>query len=293
MRFVIITGMSGAGKTTVLHTLEDYGYFCVDNLPIGLLEKFAEISSDKSLETDKVAIGIDIRSGHLLNELAEVLIRLKANHFTYEIVFLDASDEVLLKRFKETRREHPLMRGGRIEDGITRERKEIDFLKQKADYIVDTSKLLTRELKREVEKIFLTEKKYSNIIVTVESFGYKNGIPKDADLVFDVRFLPNPYYDSNLKPLTGDDKSVQDYVMQNGDGEKFLEKLFDMLQFLIPQYIENEGKHQLVVAIGCTGGRHRSVTIANKLYEKLQSLSYSTRIYHRDKEKEAYIKGDL
>jgi len=293
MRFVIITGMSGAGKTTVLHTLEDYGYFCVDNLPIGLLEKFAEISSDKSLETDKVAIGIDIRSGHLLNELAEVLIRLKANHFTYEIVFLDASDEVLLKRFKETRREHPLMRGGRIEDGITRERKEIDFLKQKADYIVDTSKLLTRELKREVEKIFLTEKKYSNIIVTVESFGYKNGIPKDADLVFDVRFLPNPYYDSNLKPLTGDDKSVQDYVMKNGDGEKFLEKLFDMLQFLIPQYIENEGKHQLVVAIGCTGGRHRSVTIANKLYEKLQSLSYSTRIYHRDKEKEAYIKGDL
>ncbi len=292
MRFVIVTGMSGAGKSTALRTMEDSGYFCVDNLPVLLIEKFAEISRDQNFNYDRVAIGIDIRNGKKLDDLSLVLANLKNDNFKYEILFLDASDAVLVKRFKETRREHPLARGGRVEDGIKEERGRIGFLREIADYIVDTSGLLTRELKKEVNKLLSAEKEYSNMIVSIVSFGYKNGIPRDADLVFDVRFLPNPYYVDELKKHTGNDKPVQDYVMQSGEAEEFMTRLYGMLEYLIPRFVENEGKHQLVVAIGCTGGRHRSVTIANGLFEKLQSLPYSVRVVHRDIGMDTIIKGE-
>ena len=292
MRFVIVTGMSGAGKSTALRTMEDLGYFCVDNLPVLLIEKFAEISRDQNFKYDKVAVGIDIRSGKKLDDLSLVLANLKNDNFTYEILFLDANDSELVKRFKETRREHPLTRGGRVEDGIAEERGRIAFLREIADYIVDTSGLLTRELKKEVKKLLGKGKEYSNMIVSVVSFGYKNGIPRDADLVFDVRFLPNPYYVSELKNHTGNDEEVRAHVMSTGEGEEFLDKLYGMLEFLIPKFVENEGKHQLVVAIGCTGGRHRSVTIANYLYERLQELPYSVRVFHRDIGMDTIIKGE-
>ena len=292
MRFIIVTGMSGAGKSTALRTMEDQGYFCVDNLPVLLIEKFAEISRDPNFNYDMVAVGIDIRAGKKLEDLGQVLTNLKDDSFTYEIPFLDASDSELVKRFKETRREHPLARGERIENGITEERLRIAFLREIADYIVDTSGLLTRELKREIGKILTAEKEYSNMILSVVSFGYKNGIPRDADLVFDVRFLPNPYYIPELKKCTGNDQAVQDYVMQTGEGQEFLDRLYRLLEFLVPRYQENEGKHQLVIAIGCTGGRHRSVTISNLLYDMLQNLPYSSRVFHRDIGMDTIIKGD-
>ncbi|MCR4838814.1 MAG: RNase adapter RapZ [Eubacterium sp.] len=292
MRFVIVTGMSGAGKSTALRTMEDMGYFCVDNLPVLLIEKFAEISRDPNFNYDKVAVGIDIRSGKKLDDLSLVLLNLKNDNFTFEILFLDANDSELVKRFKETRREHPLARGGRVESGIAEERGRIAFLREVADYIVDTSGLLTRELKKEVSKILSTEKEYSNMIVSIVSFGYKNGIPRDADLVFDVRFLPNPYYVPELKSHTGNEECIREYVMRTGEGEQFLDRLYNMLEFLIPQYVENEGKHQLVVAIGCTGGRHRSVTIANLIHERLQALPYSVRVFHRDIGMDTILKGE-
>ena len=292
MRFIIVTGMSGAGKSTALRTMEDQGYFCVDNLPVLLIEKFAEISRDPNFNYDKVAVGIDIRAGKKLEDLKGVLANLKDDNFTFEILFLEASDSELVKRFKETRRDHPLARGERVENGITEERLRVAFLREIANYIVDTSGLLTRELKKEITKILASEKEYSNIIVSVVSFGYKNGIPRDADLVFDVRFLPNPYYIPDLKGRTGNDTAVQEYVMRTGEGQDFLDRLYHLMEFLIPRYQENEGKHQLVVAIGCTGGRHRSVTIANLLYDMLQQLPYSSRIFHRDIGMDTIIKGE-
>ena len=292
MRFVIVTGMSGAGKSTALRTMEDLGYFCVDNLPVLLIEKFAEIVRDPNFKYDKVAVGIDIRSGKKLDDLSLMLLNLKNDNYTYEILFLDANDAELVKRFKETRRDHPLARGGRVEDGIAEERGRIAFLKEFANYIVDTTGLLTRELKREVKKILAKGKEYSNMIISIVSFGFKNGIPRDADMVFDVRFLPNPYYVEELKNHTGEEEAVRNYVMASGEGEEFLNKISDMMEYLVPRFVENEGKNQLVVAVGCTGGRHRSVTIANLLYERLQKLPYSVRVFHRDIGMDTVIKGE-
>ncbi len=292
MRFIIVTGMSGAGKSTVLKALEDMDYFCVDNLPVMLIKKFAEISSDSNFKNDKVAIGIDIRSGEALGELSTMLSYLREDKFTYEIIYLDATDQVLVKRYKETRREHPLAHGGRIEDGIAEERQRIDFLKKLADYTIDTSGLLTRELKKEVKKIVLSEKKYNNMIVTVMSFGYKFGIPQDADVVFDVRFMPNPYYETELRSKTGNDDEIQEYVMAAPSSVEFVDKLYDMVKFLVPNFINGEDRHQLVIAVGCTGGRHRSVTVANILGEKLKELPYSTRVFHRDIANDIYVKGE-
>lgn len=290
MRFVVVTGMSGAGKSTTLKTLEDAGYFCVDNLPIQLIPRFAEIAYDSKTQVDNVAIGIDIRSGEALDQLTDCLQDLKHHGYPYEILFLDASDDVLVKRYKETRRNHPLVREGRVEIGIALEREKVSFLRDSASYIIDTSNLLTRELKNELEKIFVENHAFSNFIVTVVSFGFKYGIPRDADLVFDVRFLPNPYYIPELKSLTGNDKLVQDYVMKADETSIFLSKLLDMMQFLIPNYIK-EGKNQLVVAIGCTGGKHRSVTLVNGIYRSMLSLPYSVRKEHRDIEKDSKTKG--
>ena len=292
MRFVIVTGMSGAGKSTALKMLEDMGYFCVDNLPIMLLPKFVEMITTPNTEVDKVALGIDIRSGQSLKGLEEQLEDMYTRGVDYEILFLDAKSNVLVKRYKETRRQHPLGKMGHVDSGIAEERERIAFLKMRATYILDTSKMLTRELKTELEKIFVEGKDFKNLYVTVMSFGFKYGIPEDADLVFDVRFLPNPYYIEDLKPKTGNEKEVQDYVLNNERADVFLEKLTGMIDFLLPNYIW-EGKNHLVIAIGCTGGKHRSVTLANCLYEFVkQQEQYGVRIEHRDIGKDAIRKGN-
>ena len=287
MRFVIVTGMSGAGKSTVLKMLEDAGYFCVDNLPVPLLPKFAELVSGQEDGTmTKAALGIDIRSGEGLVTVNKVLDNISYFSSHYEILFLDCNDSVLIKRYKETRRQHPLSMGGRVEDGIRNERKKMKFLKDRADYIIDTSQMLVRDLKGEVDKIFVKDEPYQNFFMTVLSFGFKYGIPVDADLVFDVRFLPNPYYVEDLRKKTGNEKEVQDYVMNCEEAGEFLNKIEDLLIFLAPLYIK-EGKNQLVIAVGCTGGKHRSVTVANGIYERLKGLGYSVKAEHRDIEKDA------
>lgn len=292
MRLVIITGMSGAGKSTALKVLEDAGYFCVDNLPIALITKFADLIFTQSQEISKAALGIDIRSGQALEGLKKVLEEMTAKNYNYEILFLDAADEVLVKRYKETRRNHPLSIASRIERGIGLERERVEFLKEQADYILDTSQLLTRELKIEIEKIFIQDENFKNLFITILSFGFKYGIPQDSDLVFDVRFLPNPYYIEELRHKTGNDKEIQDYVMGFEPAHIFVDKLEGMLRFLIPNYIL-EGKNQLVVAIGCTGGKHRSVTLANEIYKRLREdgAVYGIKIEHRDIEKDAKRKA--
>ncbi len=291
MRFVIVTGMSGAGRGTSLRMLEDMGYFCVDNLPVSLIGKFSELVYSGTSEISKVALGIDIRNGKALSELQTILEELTIAGYTFEILFLDAQDGVLIKRYKETRRNHPLAGDGRIAEGIDEERKRLVFLKKQADYIIDTSSLLTRELKIELEKIFVQNREFKNLVITVLSFGFKFGIPNDSDLVFDVRFLPNPYYYEELRKLNGNDREVQDFVMGFEAAHRFLDKLTDMIRCLIPNYVQ-EGKNQLVIAIGCTGGKHRSVTLANKLYGKLKEhTDYVVRIEHRDIEKDAIVKA--
>ncbi len=286
MRFVIVTGMSGAGKSSTLKMLEDAGYFCVDNLPVPLISKFATLISRGYAEHDRIAIGVDIRSGQGLTELEPFLHEMKESRLACEILYLDCSDDVLIKRYKETRRAHPLAGTGRVETGIAEERKRTEFLKKEADYILDTSQLLTRELKQQIEKIFVKNEMFRNFMITVLSFGFKYGIPADADLVFDVRFLANPYYVPELKHKTGNDREVQEFVMQTEAAGIFLDKLEDMLKFLIPNYI-NEGKNQLVVAIGCTGGKHRSVTLANAVTKRLGTLEYGIKVDHRDIGKDA------
>ena len=287
MKFVILTGMSGAGKSTAIKMMEDMGFYCVDNIPIALLEKFVELTDLQSNELQKVAVGIDIRSGQALGELRDVLDRIQKRGVSYQILFLDAEDSVLVKRYKETRRNHPLSGGERVDKGIEEERKRLAFLKEREDYIIDTSQLLTRELKAEMEKIFMQNQDYKNLFITILSFGFKYGIPTDSDLVFDVRFLPNPYYVEGLRAKTGNDKEIQDYVLQFEEAHVFLNKLEDMLNFLIPNYIA-EGKNQLVISIGCTGGKHRSVTLANELYKCLSKRTeYGIKIEHRDIGKDA------
>lgn len=282
MRFVIVTGMSGAGKSTALKVLEDIGYFCVDNIPIPLVEKFTELAMTPETEYNKVALGVDIRSGREIEGLQSVLEHLAARGLNYEILYLDANDTTLLRRYKETRRSHPLARNGRIEDGIVHEREALAFLRKQADWIIDSSTLLVRELRAELEKIFVNSQEYRNIYITILSFGFKYGIPVDSDLVFDVRFLPNPYYLEELKHKTGQDAEVRNYVLGFDLTHEFLKKLEDMADFLIPNYV-SEGKNQLVISIGCTGGKHRSVTLANCLFEYLSRKSgYGLKIEHRD-----------
>lgn len=320
MRFVIVTGMSGAGKSTALKTLEDLGYFCADNLPLALVGKFAELcaamqlagardtvsqeesmpaetaasttAQDTELNTNtdaecrgvhtQFALGVDIRSGWEIGKLPEVFQNLTDHKIPYEILFLEARDSVLLKRYKETRRSHPLARDGRIDEGIRREREALVFLKKQSDYILDTSSLLTRELRAELEKIFADRQVYRNIYITVLSFGFKYGIPADSDLMFDVRFLPNPYYVDDLRCKTGKDREVQEYVMHSDKAQLFLKKLVDLIDFLLPNYVL-EGKNQLVISIGCTGGKHRSVTIAEQLYRHLsERAGYGVKLEHRD-----------
>lgn len=282
MRFVIVTGMSGGGKSTALRMLEDAGFYCVDNLPVPLIEKFVELIAMPNSEVSKVALGLDVRADQPFEDAQKILEKLKENGYSFEILFMEASDQVLLKRYKETRRMHPLSPDGRVEDGILKERRILQDIRSKADYVIDTSKLLTRELKEEIDRIFVKNEEYNSLMITILSFGFKHGIPADADLVFDVRFLPNPFYIDELKYKTGNDKEVQDYVMSFPEAELFIDKLCDMLSFLIPNYVK-EGKYQLVIGIGCTGGKHRSVTLANRLYSRLKNKGdYGLKIAHRD-----------
>ena len=282
MRFVVVTGMSGGGKATAIKMLEDEGYYCVDNLPVRLIDKFMELVFMPGSEISKVVLGLDVRSDKPFAYVEEVLVKLREKGYAYEILFMDASDETLIKRYKETRRAHPMAPDGRVEDGIHREREVLRSIKAKADYVIDTSTLLTRELKEELVRIFQENKHYNSLFISVMSFGFKYGIPSDADLVFDVRFLPNPFYIEELKHQTGNDAPVREYVESFPQTREFQEKLEDMITFLIPNYIK-EGKNQLVIAIGCTGGKHRSVTLANDLYSRLKDKGdYGIKLYHRD-----------
>ncbi len=289
MRFVIVTGLSGAGKTEATKSLEDMGYFCVDNLPPRLIPKFAEACNSGNIE--KVALVIDIRGGVFFDDLFESLMYLKSSEFKYEILFLDASDDILVKRFKEARRSHPLAPQGRVLTGISEERNKLREVKDRADIIIDTSKYKIGDLREEMTKYFgdetLPEKQLS---ITILSFGFKYGIPVDSDLVFDVRFIPNPFYIPELKPFSGLDAPVRDYVLGQDETKEFLGKLTDMLEFLIPNY-KKEGKRQLIIAIGCTGGRHRSVAIANEIYQNLHEKNYDVYIEHRDIKEDVH-KGD-
>lgn len=282
MRFVVVTGMSGGGKQTAMKMLEDIGFYCVDNLPVPLVPTFAELLIQTGSEIKKAAIGLDIRSDKAFGDIKKALGQLEAMGVAYEVLFMDASDSVLLKRYKESRRMHPIDGEGAIEDSIAKERYILQGIREKADYVIDTSSLLTRELKEELDHIFVSNKAYNSLMITIMSFGFKNGIPMDSDLVFDVRFLPNPFYVDELKNKTGNDKEVYDYVMSFPESGAFLEKLTDMLDFLIPNYVK-EGKYRLVVGIGCTGGKHRSVTLANALYDRLKDKgNYGLTLVHKD-----------
>lgn len=286
MRFVVVTGMSGGGKTTALKMLEDAGFYCVDNLPISLVEKLVELIAIPESEIDKVALGLDVRADMRFEDAQKTLKRVKSKGYPIEILFLDCDDNVLIKRYKETRRIHPLVQDGRVEDAVHQERRILHDIQKNADYVIDTTNLLTRELKAELDRIFVKNEEYNSLMITVMSFGFKYGIPTDADLVFDVRFLPNPYYIDGLRNKTGNDPEVQDYVMSCPEAEEFLDKLTDMLNFLVPNYVR-EGKYRLVIGIGCTGGKHRSVTLANALYQRMKEHQgeYGIHLIHKDVDK--------
>ena len=281
MKFVIITGLSGAGKSLTVKFMEDLGYFCVDNLPPALIPKFGQLCEKTRGSLDRIALVMDIRGGLFFDELFKSLEAFKALGYDYEILFLDASDEVLIKRFKETRRSHPLSREGSIGEGIRIERNKLERLKSSAETILDTSRLNPTQLKEELRHLFLEGGERNHFIISLSSFGFKHGLPLDSDIVMDVRFLPNPHYEDELKIFTGLDEKVRKFVMDNEVSGEFLDKLEELMLFLIPQYIK-EGKHQVVVAIGCTGGRHRSVTMVIELAKRLRAKDYRIIVEHRD-----------
>ncbi|MEG0847161.1 MAG: RNase adapter RapZ [Niameybacter sp.] len=286
MEFIIVTGMSGAGKSTAINCLEDMGYYCVDNLPPMLIPNFVSLIVDKKQQYDKVVLGIDIRGGILFDDLFSSLKELKLAGYEYKIIFFDCDDEVLIKRYKETRRLHPLARNERIQEGIEKERDILIEVKDKADYIIDTTHLLAKDVKNVLYDILTEKTNFQSLMITILVFGFKYGVPIDADLLFDVRFIPNPYYLPELRPLTGNEQQIQDYVMNFEVTKTFLEKLQDMVDFLIPHYTK-EGKNQLVIGIGCTGGKHRSVVLGNALYQYLKNSGNVVTILHRDIDKDS------
>lgn len=283
MDTIIVTGMSGSGKNTAFKMLEDFGYFCVDNLPAKLIDKFMELALDSPETMEKVALGIDIRGGENLDSVLEHLDQIFEKHEMFRLLFLDASDDILIRRYKESRRVHPLADSAvGLEAQISLERERLRPMKERADIVIDTSHILTRELQERLYDIFVKKEAYKNLNITVMTFGYKYGVPQEADYVIDVRFLPNPYYDQALRPLSGNDEAIRDYVFSDGKGWEFMDKLYAFLDFLIPEFIR-VGKNQLVIAIGCTGGRHRSVSVGNTLYRRLsENRSYGTSLFHRD-----------
>ncbi|WP_455089903.1 RNase adapter RapZ [Peptoanaerobacter stomatis] len=281
MKIVIITGLSGSGKSEAMNVMEDLGYYCIDNLPPEIIPKIVTLGYDSKGQLDKIALGIDIRGYQFLKEINTAINFLQESGYDYNVIFLESNNETLVRRYKMSRRKHPLSNGEDILDGISKEREMLKDIRKKAKYIIDTSNFLPIDLRREVISLFNENIKSKGFIITIISFGFKYGIPIDSDLVYDVRFMPNPYYIEELKEKTGNDKDVQEYVLNDVNSVKFLEKLYDMIDFLLPMYIK-EGKNQLVISIGCTGGKHRSVTISNKLYEHLENQNYNAYIKHRD-----------
>lgn len=285
MQYTIVTGMSGSGKTKVIRYLEDMGYFCIDNMPPVLIPKFAEMLSSVNGNFNNVALVIDIRVGDMINELLAQINDLKRKGYDCKLLYLDADDETLVKRYKETRRQHPLDNARGLLASIQQERKMLSALYNAADFVIDTSNLSTQDLLQKLKSIYASPDSRHSLEINVMAFGFKYGMPLDADLVFDVRCFPNPFYIDELKHRTGNDKAVQDYVMSFPTSVKFMEKLEDMMSFMIPLYIE-EGKVSLSIAIGCTGGKHRSVTMTNKLADYLKSKDYSVNVTYRDIGKE-------
>ena len=281
IRFVIITGLSGAGKSQAMHSFEDLGYFCIDNLPPMLIPKFAELVAQSDGKINRVALVSDIRGGEFFTSLLEALQILEDIGFDYEIIFLEADEDVLIRRFKETRRRHPLASLGSILEGIKEETSRLVSIRSKADKIIDTTTLSPQQLKEEIISLYAPDSEQENILITLVAFGFKYGVPLDADLVFDVRFLPNPHYVEHLRPLTGNNEEVKEYVWKWTITHKFFQKLVDMIQFLVPCYIK-EGKPHLVIAIGCTGGKHRSVSIVNELGSILSGKNYRVIKEYRD-----------
>jgi len=285
MRFIVITGISGAGKSLVAQYLEDAGFFCIDNLPPLLIPKISEICSQSYRKMDKIALVIDIRGGELLNDLFPALDALGGEGHTFEILFMEASDKVVIKRYKESRRSHPLAQEGRLLKGIAEERHVLQKIKDRADYVIETSNLTPKQLKDAITGIIGNDSTFHGLIINIISFGFKYGIPIECDLIFDVRFIPNPFYIESMKKQTGKHENVKEYVHKMPETVEFLDKLNSMLDFLIPNYVK-EGKSQLVIGIGCTGGRHRSVVIADALYRNLTEKQHKTVLEHRDIEKD-------
>lgn len=285
MELIIITGLSGAGKSKAVNALEDMGYYCVDNMPPKLIVSFFELYQRARGKVEKVAIVVDARGGDMFQDLFTGLGQLRANGCDYKILFLDCKDSVIITRYKETRRRHPLMEGEvqTVEEAIRAERELLARAREMADYVVDTTLLTSAQLKEKVSAIFLNNVG-EQLLVTCMSFGFKHGLPSDADLVFDVRCLPNPFYVEELRPKTGLDREVRDYIFRFPESGRFREKLFEMMDFLIPLYIR-EGKSQLVVAMGCTGGKHRSVAYASLLAEHLEGMGVGVVTTHRDMKK--------
>lgn len=279
-RLIIITGMSGAGKSTAANYFEDKGFFCVDNLPPFLLPKIASMGSNGRGGCTDTAIVVDIREGNLLKDLIPVLDEMKQDDIYFEVLFLDANDNTIIKRYKETRRTHPLNKEMSLPEAIAKEREILADIKSRSDYVIDNSELLTREFLQELDNIVFN-KKFTGLVINVISFGFKYGIPVESDLIFDVRFLPNPHYVPSLKNLTGKSQAVKNYVFRYEETGIFMEKLTDMLEFLIPQYVK-EGKQHLIIGIGCTGGRHRSVAVANETANRLKKEGHSVVCRHRD-----------
>lgn len=279
-KFLIITGMSGAGKTQTIRTLEDMNYFCVDNMPPALITKFAELSRQSSAPRN-TAIVVDIRGGRIFDKLVEVLDELRLNGYSYEMLFLDASDAVLIRRYKETRRRHPLGQGRTLSESIAYERSSLQKIKDRATYIIDTTDMRADALKNKIRELFSVNGSGEQMSVTVQSFGFKHGLPLDSDMVLDVRFLPNPFYEDDLRALTGNDEPVAQFIERYPQTQQFLQKEEELLEMLLPQYV-TEGKSQLVISVGCTGGQHRSVYIANKLAAFLRKQGYKVLLSHRD-----------
>jgi Predicted P-loop-containing kinase len=282
MRLLIVTGMSGAGKSQVVDFLEDQNWFCVDNLPPALIPKFTQLCQQSENEGLNVALVVDIRGGEFFGDFLGELENLDAKNLPHDILFLNADDEVLVRRYKEGRRRHPLADQGSLVDGIKKERRALEKISNRATYRINTSRMSVKELREKVQEIFLSDRDLSETLsVTVLSFGFKHGLPLDADMVFDARFLPNPFYVDELRPQCGEDPAVQEYVESWPETQEYWAKMRDLVQFVLPQYVK-EGRRQVVIAIGCTGGQHRSVYLACRLFELLGSYSYSRTLVHRD-----------
>ncbi len=283
--FVIITGLSGAGKSHAIKCFEDMGFFCVDNLPTTLIPTFAELIARSRQDVQRIALGVDVREGEYLSHLLEALHELKRRGHTVEVLFFEASDEALVRRYHESRRRHPLAAEGNVLDAIRAERKAMAHMREISDRIIETSSQTVHQLKALLAELYVTPRMRSGLTASLVSFGYKHGIPFDADLVFDVRFLPNPHFVDSLRPLDGRDQRVRDFVLGHGEARELLDRLRDLLRFLLPFY-QREGKAYLTVAIGCTGGRHRSVTFVEELRQFLDALGYAPTVVHRDIDRE-------